>query len=130
MNDFGSRVKAYRELLGLTQRQLAERAGIEKGAVYRAEVGKVSPQLDTCVRLARGLGCTVSELLGDGEAGTIGEVNKLLAAALRDMEKLDNCEICAYNYNGKCERPKGKQGAQCFLWRGLNCGDYGRRQGD
>ena len=93
MNDFGSRVKAYRELLGLTQRQLAERAGIEKGAVYRAEVGKVSPQLDTCVRLARGLGCTVSELLGDGEPGKIGEVNKLLAAALRDMEKLDNCEI-------------------------------------
>lgn len=63
MDDFGSRVKARREAVGLTQSELAEMAGIEKTAIYRAEAGRVYPRADTCRRIAKALGCPLCELL-------------------------------------------------------------------
>jgi transcriptional regulator with XRE-family HTH domain len=49
--------------VGLSQRQLAERAEIGAGAVSRLERGEGDPLLTTLVRLARGLDLTPSELL-------------------------------------------------------------------
>ncbi len=63
MNDFGNRVKARREIAGMTQSELAEMAGLEKTAIYRAETGRVYPRVDTCLRIAAALGCSLCELL-------------------------------------------------------------------
>lgn len=48
---FGSRLKARREQLGITQIQLAQKLGITKGAVgnYEAEIG--SPKADILYRV-------------------------------------------------------------------------------
>lgn len=42
-----------------------------------------------------------------------------LLRAMRDMAKLDACEICTYNHNGNCTAPKElTMGGSCFCWRG------------
>ena len=42
-----------------------------------------------------------------------------LLRAMRDMAKLDACEICAYGQTDKCTAPKEvKLGGSCFCWRG------------
>lgn len=42
-----------------------------------------------------------------------------LLQAMRDMEKLDACEICKYGQTDKCTAPKEvKLGGSCFCWRG------------
>ena len=42
-----------------------------------------------------------------------------LLQAMRDMEKLDACEICKYSHNGSCTAPKElTMGGSCFSWRG------------
>lgn len=51
------------------------------------------------------------------------EQNQKLGAtllwAMRDMAKLDACEICTYNRNGSCTAPKElTMGGSCFCWRG------------
>lgn len=51
----GSRLKALREARGLTQTEAAERAGIGRNTLYRAEQGD-NPTLHTLVRLLRAYG--------------------------------------------------------------------------
>src|SRR5437016_4314457 len=52
-----ARFKAERERQGLTLAQLAERAGLDKGAISKLETGRqVNPTLDTLSRIAAGLG--------------------------------------------------------------------------
>ena len=40
---------------GLTQAQLARRAGVQQSAIARIENGSISPTLDTVIKLARAL---------------------------------------------------------------------------
>ena len=48
---FGSRLKARREQLGITQIQLAQKLGITKGAVGNYEAGISSPKADILYRV-------------------------------------------------------------------------------
>ena len=42
-----------------------------------------------------------------------------LLQAMRDMAKLDACEICKYSCNGSCTAPREITiGGSCFCWRG------------
>ncbi|MFP5253930.1 MAG: helix-turn-helix transcriptional regulator [Actinomycetes bacterium] len=51
----GERVSQWRRLLGLTQQQVAERAGISRGAVVRIEAGDPGPSVDTFFRVLNAL---------------------------------------------------------------------------
>jgi transcriptional regulator with XRE-family HTH domain len=64
-------LKAERERQELTLAQLAERAGIDKGAISKLETGRqVNPTVDTLSRIAAGLGVTVGlRLQPAGRAG-------------------------------------------------------------
>ena len=44
----------------LTQRELAERSGVNSRVISRIEVGGTLPSLRTLRKLAQGLGCTLS----------------------------------------------------------------------
>lgn len=57
---FGPRLRKLREKAGLTQEQLAERAGVKKLAVWRWETGAREPSWGHVVALAKALGveCT------------------------------------------------------------------------
>ncbi|HEY8530883.1 MAG TPA: helix-turn-helix transcriptional regulator [Limnochorda sp.] len=70
--ELGQRLQALRVQRGLTQVQLAQRAGVSQTVIARLEAGKRSGRLETWVRLAAALGVTLDELVG-GEAQTPSE---------------------------------------------------------
>jgi transcriptional regulator with XRE-family HTH domain len=51
-NLLGEHLQAWRRLQGLTQEQVAERAGVSRGAVVRLEQGKPGVALDVLLRVA------------------------------------------------------------------------------
>jgi len=59
----GQRLKFFREQLGLTQVQLAEKAGISSKAIGRYEQGSRTPPVDIAQNIATALGISVNELL-------------------------------------------------------------------
>jgi len=60
---FGRRVRALRERRGLSQEQLAERAGLHWTYVSGIERGTRNPGLNTLGRLSRALDVPLSRLL-------------------------------------------------------------------
>lgn len=60
---FGARVRARRRELGLTQEQVAERAGLYRATPGHVEQGRLLPDLLTVVRLAHALEVDVGALV-------------------------------------------------------------------
>jgi transcriptional regulator with XRE-family HTH domain len=58
-------LRRIREARGLSLRALAERARLSYVALYHIEQGDTDPRLGTLRRLARVLGVTVGELIGE-----------------------------------------------------------------
>jgi transcriptional regulator with XRE-family HTH domain len=63
-----SLLRTARRRIGLSQRVLAERAGVTQAAISRIEDGKTSPRFDTLDRLLQACGFTVelAPRLGEG----------------------------------------------------------------
>lgn len=61
---FGEHVRALRHAGGLSQAELAQRAGLAPSSVSKIENGQMSPTYDVLLRLARGLEIDLSDLLG------------------------------------------------------------------
>lgn len=64
----GARVKSLRSLRGLSQNELAKRAGVTQATLSRLESG-ISDTIrgDTAIRLAQVLGTSLDYLMGDRE---------------------------------------------------------------
>ena len=66
----GPRVRALREAMGLSLRDLADRSGVSAPMLSQVERGETSPTLAVAARIAAGLDLTLSQLLrldeGDG----------------------------------------------------------------
>src|SRR5271155_538403 len=60
-------VRSRREELGLSQRQLAERAGMTQPGIARFEAGGTTPTLPLLERLASALGLTLNVSLAPAE---------------------------------------------------------------
>jgi transcriptional regulator with XRE-family HTH domain len=56
LRDFGSHLQAWRKLRGLTQGQLAERAGVNRRTVGRVERGDGEVRTEILLRIAHALG--------------------------------------------------------------------------
>lgn len=59
---FGDRLRALRAERGWTQERLAEATGMDRSFLADVERGARFPGLDTCWRIADGLGITLGEL--------------------------------------------------------------------
>jgi transcriptional regulator with XRE-family HTH domain len=59
----GARVRALREAMGLSLRDLAERSGVSAPMLSQVERGETSPTLAVATRIAAGLELTLSQLL-------------------------------------------------------------------
>ncbi len=59
----GVRVKALRDSMGLSLRELAERSGVSAPMLSQVERGETSPTLSVAGRIATGLDLTLSQLL-------------------------------------------------------------------
>lgn len=58
-----SLIKAWREHLGLTQKELAERAGLKPQSIARMEKPDNTPRRDTLKKLADAMGIDVEQLI-------------------------------------------------------------------
>lgn len=73
---FGERLKRHRVSLGMTQRELASKAGVSAGLIWQYESGLVaSPTGITAKKLAKPLKLSPGELLY-GKRGNVNENNK------------------------------------------------------
>jgi len=70
----GPRVKALREGLGLSLRDLGERTGVSAPMLSQVERGETSPTLAVATRIAAGLGLSLSQLLRLDEGDTLAVV--------------------------------------------------------
>ncbi len=59
----GTRVRALREAMGLSLRDLAERSGVSAPMLSQVERGETSPTLSVAAKIADGLDLTLSQLL-------------------------------------------------------------------
>jgi transcriptional regulator with XRE-family HTH domain len=59
----GQNMRRHRVKNGLSQQQVADRSGLDKGQISRLERGLRQPRLDTIVRIARAIGVAPSKLL-------------------------------------------------------------------
>ena len=67
----GPRVKALREAMGLSLRDLAERTGVSAPMLSQVERGDTSPTLTVAARIAAGLDLRLSQLLRLDEGGSV-----------------------------------------------------------
>src|SRR5262244_3124384 len=67
----GPRVKALREAMGLSLRDLAERCGVSAPMLSQVERGETSPTLQIATRIAAGLELRLSQLLRLDEDGAV-----------------------------------------------------------
>jgi len=61
--DVGKRISAWRRRHGFSQGAISRRAGIDPSYLSRIENGKVHPTVEMVLRIASGLGVSLSELV-------------------------------------------------------------------
>jgi len=67
----GPRVRALREAMGLSLRELALRCGVSPAMLSQVERGETSPTLQVAARIAAGLELRLSQLLRLDESGSV-----------------------------------------------------------
>jgi transcriptional regulator with XRE-family HTH domain len=70
-NGVGARVRALREAMDLSLRDLAERSGVSAPMLSQVERGETSPTLQIATRIAAGLELRLSQLLRLDEDGAV-----------------------------------------------------------
>lgn len=75
---FGRHVRSLRKARGLTQEQLARRAGLSSDTIRRLENATFSPSLNTLVSLSRGLELCLKTVLESLDLGELRKRDELL----------------------------------------------------
>ena len=70
-------VREARRRAGLSQRQLAERAGTTQSAIARLETGRSTPSFDTVLRLARLCGFDLDVMLVERDGSDWAQAQRL-----------------------------------------------------
>ncbi len=60
-DDIGTRLKLVRQIFGLTQRELARRAGVTNGAISLIEQNRVSPSISSLKKILDGIPLSLAE---------------------------------------------------------------------
>jgi transcriptional regulator with XRE-family HTH domain len=73
LHDFSEQLFLRREESGLTQQELARRAGMTQAQIATIEAGTANPTLRTMTKLAHALGCRIREMFEpvDAVAGDV-----------------------------------------------------------
>ena len=61
-DDIGTRLKLVRQIFGLTQRELARRAGVTNGAISLIEQNRVSPSISSLKKILDGIPLSLADL--------------------------------------------------------------------
>lgn len=65
----GINIRKMRKEKGLTQEELAEKIGVKQGAISQFECGVIQPSVNTLVKIANVLDCSVDDLIAPDESG-------------------------------------------------------------
>ncbi len=85
---FGAEVRRRRESLGWTLPELAKRSGLTANYLGAVEMGLRDPSMSTLVKIAKGFGVPLSELLGAyGFSPVTLECLHLMKEALPDVRE-------------------------------------------
>jgi transcriptional regulator with XRE-family HTH domain len=84
--DVGGRLKQLRQQFGLSQRQLAENAGVPHGQISMIETNRSSPSVASLRKILGGFGITMSEFF-EPDSATSNQVF-FTPAELRDLTSL------------------------------------------
>ena len=82
----GNKIKEYRELNKMTQKEVAEILEVEPGTISKYELGMIEPNIESIVKLAEIFNMTIDELLKNEEKFDITKVNVL--DVLREQKEL------------------------------------------
>ncbi len=101
----GKRIKEYRELNKMTQKDIAEILEVEPGTISKYESNLIEPNIESLKRIADTFNITVDELIKDEEKFDITKINIL--ETLREQKEMElkgnlyyNTQIVfAYNTN-------------------------------
>jgi transcriptional regulator with XRE-family HTH domain len=77
LRDVSDSVSRWRRLRGLTQAQLAERAGVSRGVARRLEAGEGGVSIENLLRILRALG--IAELVTDALDPLSSDIGRLRA---------------------------------------------------
>ena len=80
----GEKIKYYRQLKGLTQKELGDLCGMADSAIRRYELGKANPKIETLGKIADALDIHISNLT---VVGTIVDGTHVIAGT---QDVLDN----------------------------------------
>ena len=86
---FSSRLKAYREKRGLSQVDLASRAGLPSTSISHFESGARKPSFDNLVRLVRALEVSADYLLGLSSLNQTNHTVERLSQQIQDLTLAD-----------------------------------------
>lgn len=90
-------VREARRRAGLTQRELAERAGTTQSAIARLETGRSTPTFDTVIRLVRACGLDLDIMVSERDYSDWSQARELLA--LTPGERVRRAEYVAAQMN-------------------------------
>lgn len=101
----GNKIKEYRELNKMTQKDVAEILEVEPGTISKYETGMIEPNIESLKRLADTFSITVDELIKDEKSFDVTKINVL--KVLREQKEMGlkgnlyhNTQIIfAYNTN-------------------------------
>jgi transcriptional regulator with XRE-family HTH domain len=83
LQQIGKMIKALRESEGLTQSELAKRAGLTQAAISQFEEGKRVPSTRAIQKIADGLGVSLDTLVSESSASQQDDPEK--EAAIRQL---------------------------------------------
>ncbi|AOU97409.1 XRE family transcriptional regulator [Acidihalobacter yilgarnensis] len=100
--EVGARLRALRELYGLSQRELAKRAGVTNGMISQIEQDRVSPSIGSLKKILDGLAISIADFFTQDFGGPVqvfferaampdlgnGPVNLFLVAAARKNRQM------------------------------------------
>lgn len=93
MFEVGLRVKEMRERAGLSQNRLAKRAGCAQSTLSAIESTTKKPSTETLRGIARALGCTVAELMGESADEEPDTAEATLLRAFRALNEVGQAEL-------------------------------------
>lgn len=82
----GNKIKEYRELNKMTQKDIAEILGVEPATISKYEAGTIEPSIESLKNLAETFNVTVDELIKDEEKFDVSKINVL--EVLREQKEM------------------------------------------
>lgn len=98
----GQLIRFHRKRVGLTQKELGERAGIAEPTIRRYELGKLNPKYETLEKIAGALGVWVTNLI-DISASPIAEIWGIDSSETSALQRTIINDLSELNEEGQME---------------------------